>query len=311
MIIANIVGGLGNQLFQYAMARRLALNRGAELLLDSSGYRPLSQTSAASAVGHRRLLLFNFRISAREATDAEKSLLRDRYIASKFNHRIVRLVRRYWRGLFWPASHIVEQGYRFQPDALTLPDNVYLSGFWQSEKYFADVTPQIRQDLVLVDETIRISARHKVGTLKQQFGTVVSLHVRRGDLAYAYETLNEKHRVHGPPMTVDYFQRAILEFPSSCCFLVFSDTPGDVEWCRQRIRAKNIEFSDARSELWDFAAMQACDHHIISNSTFSWWAAWLNSTPGKRVIAPRQWSGADSKVEMHTNDLIPANWTTL
>jgi hypothetical protein len=309
MIIANIVGGLGNQLFQYAMARRLALSHGTELLLDSSGYR--SKPTSPASIGHRRLSLFSFRVSAREATEVEKLRLRDRYVTLKSSHRLLRLARRYSPQLFWPRSHIVEKGYRFQPNALTLPDNVYLSGFWQSEKYFTDRAAQIRQEIVLVDEAISASAQVKVQELKQRFGTVVSIHVRRGDLVYAYETLNEKHRVHGPPMSVDYFQRAMTQFPSSSCFLVFSDTPEDVEWCRDNIRAQHMEFSDASSELWDFAAMQRCDHHIISNSTFSWWGAWLNATPGRRVIAPRHWSGPDSKVEMHTDDLIPSNWIIL
>jgi hypothetical protein len=311
MIIANVVGGLGNQLFQYAMARRLALHRGVELLLDSSGYRPGSEPSGTSAVGHRRLLLFNFRVSAREATQEERSRLRDRYTTLKFSHRLVRLARRYWPRLFWPRSHIVEQGYRFQSNALTLPDNVYLSGFWQSEKYFADVAAQIRQEFVLIDETISESARLKVQSLKQQFGTVISLHVRRGDLAYAYEILQQKHRVHGPPMGVEYFERAMSEFDPSCCFLIFSDTFRDVEWCRQNIRAKHLEFSDVSSELWDFVAMSSCDHHIISNSTFGWWAAWLDDKAGRRVIAPQRWSGPESKVEMSIDDLIPASWETI
>jgi len=275
MIIANVVGGLGNQLFQYAMARRLAAHHGAELLLDSSNYRAVPDQLNVG-VGDRRVLLFNFRLCAREASDSEKSILRDRYVTSKPSHRIVRLARRYWPEVFWPRSHIVEKQYRFQPEALSFPDNIYLSGFWQSEKYFADIVPLIRQEFDLLDKSITESAKKRVGDLKQQYGIVVSLHVRRGDLAHAYEILKQKHRVHGPPMAAEYFERAISEFDPSCCFLIFSDTFRDVEWCRQNIRAKHVEFSDASSELWDFVAMSSCDHHIISNSTFSWWAAWLD-----------------------------------
>jgi hypothetical protein len=311
VIIASIVGGLGNQLFQYAMARRMAVRHGTEVLLDLSNFRTASKPSDGPILHDRRVRLFDFRIQAREASPAEISQLCDSYRGRYLVHRGVRFVRRKWPKLLWKNSHKVERGYRFQAEALSWPDDIYLTGFWQSEKYFADIAAQIRKEFVLVDEAITESARLKVQALRQKFGTVVSVHVRRGDLVYAYETLNQKHRVHGPPMSLDYFWRAMSQFQSSCCFLLFSDTPKDVEWCRQRFQANHFEFSDATSELWDFAAMQACDHHIISNSTFSWWAAWLNPTPGRRVIAPRQWSGTESKVEMHTDDLIPVSWTTL
>ncbi|MEY2518672.1 MAG: hypothetical protein QOF24_431 [Verrucomicrobiota bacterium] len=302
---------MGNQLFQYSMARRLALRHGTDVLLDSSGYKPLTSFDGLSAIGHRQLGLFDFRIVAREATEAEKSLLRDRYVTRATTHRAVRFARRYFPGLFWPASHIVEKGHRFDPGILELPDYVYLSGFWQSEKYFIDEAQQIRQDLVLRDESITEEVDGRVQALRHEFGSVISLHVRRGDLAYAYENQLKEHNVVGPPMHSQYFEEAMSRFPASACYLVFSDTSKDIEWCRQNIRATHIEFSHAESTLWDFAAMQACDHNILSNSTFSWWAAWLNPNPGRQVVAPRRWSGPAAKIEIPTDDLMPADWTLI
>lgn len=305
MIIVNIVGGLGNQLFQYAMGRRLAAQRKTQLLLDSSGY---SKPETGTHPGHRQLHLFNFRIHAREATDAEITKLRDPFITMAATDRAVRLARRIFPSLLWPKSHIVERQYRFQTDALSLPDNVYLSGFWQSEKYFADIAPMIREEFRLVNDSITDRASAMVDQVRQLYGSVVSLHVRRGDLTYAFETLRQKHLVHGPPLGLEYYNQAILRFDPACCFFVFSDSPEDIQWCKRNIRANNLKFSDATSELLDFAAMSACDHHIIANSSFSWWAAWLDSKSTRRVVAPSMWSGPEAKTEMVTDDLIPSGW---
>jgi hypothetical protein len=101
------------------------------------------------------------------------------------------------------------------------------------------------------------------------------------------------------------------EFPPDACFLVFSDTAKDIEWCRKHIHARHLEFSTAESDLWDVAAMQCCDDHIIANSTFSWWAAWLDPNASKRVVAPRVWSSPSYRVPMPTDDLLPESWRIL
>jgi Glycosyl transferase family 11 len=300
MIVTKVSGGLGNQLFQYAMARRLAINHNTEVLLDLSDYH--------SPRAHRKFLLSNFQIKAREASKEEIDSLHDLYRTKSVRDRAVRLVRRIWPSFLRRATHIVERQYRFQPEALKFPDNVYLQGFWQSEKYFTEIVPLIRQELQLRDETIANSARSAVQQLRERYGTVVSLHVRRGDLAYAHETLGQGHRVHGAPVTLEYIQQAIATLDPDSCFFIFSDTVADIQWCKQNVRAKHLEFSTAESELWDFSAMTECDHHIIANSSFSWWAAWLDTKPDRRVIAPRRWSAPEAKVEMHIDDLIPEDW---
>jgi hypothetical protein len=310
MIIASLAGGLGNQLFQYAMGRRLAVRHSTELLLDVSNYAEATPAEKAAGLA-RRVHLFNFRIHARPATEKEINAMHDRYCTKRLLHRAVRLIRRGWPGFLWRRTHIMERQYRFQSEALHFPDNIYLAGFWQSEKYFADIAPIIRDEFELVDDSIADSARGRIRELRDQYGTVVSLHVRRGDLSHAFETLGQGHLVHGPPMGVDYYERAIAEFDPSCCFFVFSDSSRDIEWCRQHLKAANLEFSNAESELWDFEAMRNCDHHIISNSTFSWWAAWLNSGPQRKVIAPRMWSGQEARTQMVTDDLIPPGWEVI
>jgi hypothetical protein len=312
MIVAFLTGGLGNQLFQYAMARCLAVRHETDLLLDTSCYgsggerRPKELEAFA-----RRLSLFQFRINARPATDNEIQRLKDDFLTSSTRARIVRVIRRGRPGFLWKASHIVERSYKFQPEALAFPDEVYLQGFWQSEKYFADIAPLIRQDLRLLDKSICESAKQAVDELKRRHGQVVSLHVRRGDLAHAHETIGKKNITHGAPISCEYIRRAMEQFCESVCFFVFSDSPKDIHWCRENIRARHIEFSNAGSELWDFMAMSLCDHNIIANSTFSWWAAWLNDRPRRRVVAPRRWSAPESPSSMPVDDLIPEDWIVL
>jgi hypothetical protein len=309
MIVALIFGGLGNQLFQYAMARRLAVRQNTDLLLDTSCYgidgdrRPKELKAFP-----RRLSLVQFRINARPATNNEIRRLKDDFLTSSPRARLVRVVRRWRPGFLWKGSHIVERSYQFQPEALSFPDQVYLQGYWQSERYFTDIAPLIRQEFLPVDESISSSAKQAVEELKNRHGQVVSLHVRRGDLAHAHETLGKKNITHGAPISCEYIKRAMEQFGDGGCFFVFSDSPKDIQWCRENIRAKHVEFSNAESELWDFMAMRFCDHHIIANSTFSWWAAWLNEQPGRRVVAPRTWSAPEARVSMPVDDLIPEDW---
>ena len=306
MIITSLAGGLGNQLFQYAMARRLAVKHRAELLLDVTNYRVATDDETAAGLA-RKVHLFDFRIKARPATANEMAQLRDPYSTRKPFHRAIRLARRVWPNFLWRESHIIERQYRFQPEALNFPGNVYLAGFWQSEKYFKDIAPLIIDELQLIDESLTIAAAAKVNELRQKYPAVVSVHVRRGDLAH-FEALGQKQRVHSPPIQPDYYRRAMSQFDSSACFFVFSDSQRDLDWCKQHIVAKNVVFSDAESELWDFTAMHFCDHNIIANSTFSWWAAWLNPNPTRRVISPARWSPPEAATQMVTDDLIPSDW---
>ena len=309
MIIVRLMGGLGNQLFQYATGRRLAEHHGTELLLDTSNYGVGGDVRPKGlAAFSRQLGLLRFRIKARIAQPEEIARLRDDYFRATTRDRVVRQIRRFWPGFLRNTNHIIERQYRFQPEALKWPDNVYLQGFWQSPKYFEDIASLIRQELHPTDAAISESAKVFVGDLKSRYSKVVSLHVRRGDLAHAFEVLGKKDEIYGAPVTMDYITRAMSQFDPDYCFLVFSDTPTDIAWCREHIRAKNIKFSTAESDSWDFAAMTLCDHHIIANSTFSWWAAWLDAKPDKRVVAPQQWSFSDAKFKMVPDDLVPTDW---
>src|ERR1043166_2966454 len=233
MIVAYLCGGLGNQMFQYAMARRLAEKHQTDLFLDTHVFAPGSiQRRPELKDFYRQLIIFKFRIKAREATPLEIKKVRDAFWRSTTRDRAVRVVRRLWPNFLWKKSHLRETQYRFQPEALCFPDNVYVQGYWQSEKYFADIAPIIRNELTLVDQSVTDSAAAAIAKLKRRYRDVVSLHVRRGDMAYAHERLGQRHITHGAPITRDYIDKAMAEFGHDVCFFVFSDTPQDIQWCR-------------------------------------------------------------------------------
>lgn len=159
--------------------------------------------------------------------------------------------------------------------------NVMLDGYWQSEKYFKAHRNEI---LELFDFTWR------------SWKGFVSFHVRRGD----YLTLTRKH----PPVTLEWMDRAMRQFPGYQ-FVFFSD---DIDWCKQTFgKRKDCSFSNNKSEVDDLAQMSWCEHHICSASTFSWWGAYLDRNPEKRIIFPNWWFTPGYQ-GLETSDIVPTEW---
>ena len=165
------------------------------------------------------------------------------------------------------------------------PD-VYFVGFWQSYKYFEHCKDSIKEIFKLP---------HVSG-----YEDYVSIHVRRGDYV--------QHAGSFPPITMDYIDKAVRKLPHIEKFIVFSD---DIKWCKENINFDgNIEFSEGRNELQDLSLMASCGHHIIANSTFSWWASYLGHNPDRIVVTPsaKTWFGPTSGVKQPVVDLLPENW---
>ena len=162
-------------------------------------------------------------------------------------------------------------------------ENMVLFGYYQSEKYFKDFEDVIREDFTFRNPT----------DIKIEPGTT-SLHVRRGD----YVNLPDFH----PLCTLDYYKEATSLFPDQK-FLVFSD---DLEWCKVNIKGENIKYSEGTSAVEDLQRMRLCDNHIIANSSFSWWGAWLGANDNKRVVAPKKWFGPDAPYD--AKDLCCEGW---
>lgn len=170
--------------------------------------------------------------------------------------------------------------------------NTYLNGYWQSEKYFEKHKGIIISELLPSSDTI-MKLSHKYPILNRNS---ISLHVRRGD----YINQQQNH----PVQPIEYYLKAMEIMGNDYDQLyIFSD---DIEWCRQNFNFKNSTYVQNDSELEDFWMMAMCKHNIIANSSFSWWAAYLNSNPDKTVVCPNLWFGPG--LNLSTVDLIPESW---
>ena len=289
MIIVKLMGGLGNQMFQYAAGRRLAHLHRAVLKLDLSWFG-----STLAVETRRRYELGAFNIQEQVASPEEAGRFREGFFLRRF-------------GFLFPfrkRRHILEQHYHFDPDILQLPDNVYLEGYWQSPKYFPDIQDIIREEFTVRSEPDggnRRMAEEIAGTES------VAIHVRRGDYVSNTATSNR----HGTcPM--EYYQTAMKTISGGVRhphFFVFSDDP---MWARENLSwiapGIVIDQNGLDKAFEDMRLMSLCKHHIIANSSFSWWGAWLSKNPEKIVIAPEQWF---QDKNMNTDDLIPTKWTRL
>lgn len=190
-------------------------------------------------------------------------------------------------GYFISSSNISPRGiysetdFKFNPQVLSLPPNTDLYGYFQDERYFKE-----ERDLIL--SLFKFKEEHENRafnfldslSLKNEVQKV-SVHIRRGDY-----TLYPDHH---PVCSKDYYQKALSRFDQEkSVFLIFSD---DIDWCKGEFLGDNFIFVDTGSPYSDLKVMSLCDHHIIANSSYSWWGAWLNLNPNKRVIAPVRWFG--------------------
>lgn len=168
--------------------------------------------------------------------------------------------------------------------------NYYLDGYWQSEKYFKDIKDTIKEDL-----SPDYSTMDKL--LKYPFidSNTVSMHIRRTD----YLTSNGYH----PIQTLEYYKKGLELIGNYDYVFIFSD---DINWCRDNLKFRNMIFMENNTDVQDLWLMSMCKNNIIANSSFSWWAAWLNNNKDKKVIAPNNWFGKN--VNINESDIIPNDW---
>jgi hypothetical protein len=251
MIICKLQGGLGNQMFQYAYTKHLALKYNINFCFDLRFYDNYQGKIK------RSLLLNEFQnlkiVSLDKIPNQSVKILTD-----DFKYK------------------------EFEPTELL---NYYLDGYWQSERYFKESESIIKNDF-LIDKPIDNSIISQ---------NTVSLHVRRTD----YVTSNDYH----PVQSIDYYKRGLDLIGDYDKVLIFSD---DINWCKENLSFNNMTFIEGNSEVEDLHLMSCCKHNIIANSTFSWWAAWLNRNVRKKVIAPKNWFGAQTNI--NTSDIIPKDW---
>jgi hypothetical protein len=287
MIIAKLLGGLGNQMFQYAFARRIAIANNAELKLDINGFVTVKVNTP------RQYELSVFNIKEKFATAEEIKYF------EKFAKQTGSLS--FFHNLFVAdQKHYVKQkGFGFNKEYLKVGGKAYLDGLWASEKYFTDIENQLRKDF-----TPKTVDDYYLSTLAEiKAVNSVSLHFRRGDYVNDPGT-NRHHGVTG----FDYYQQAmkiIEEKIKDPVYFVFSD---DIEWVKNNLKTNQqvhfIKQPDQSRSYQDLLLMSQCSHNIIANSTFSWWGAWLNQNKDKIVCSPAKWFNFDRDI----SDLLPESW---
>lgn len=189
---------------------------------------------------------------------------------------------------------VQEPYFHFSEDLFRIPDNCNLSGYYQSEKYFDHCKNDIRK-LFTFKQDITESSKSKF--LDFEYETV-GIHLRVGD----YIGLQDHHPVCEP----EYYGNAIKHFlDKNYYFLIFSD---NIEYSKNIFgESENIVYIEGNTQEVDMCMLSMCNHNIIANSSFSWWAAWLNSNPNKKVVAPKKWFGPAYYFH-NTKDLYPNNW---
>ncbi len=282
----HLSGGLGNQLFQYAAGLSLAARRGTSLSLETRKFR--KTTSDLEDPAARPLRIMDFQLPHRRiCPKGEEQGWRRRWNLS----RNLRLPAR-WLGFY------TEKSFSYDPAFERAPDGVCLRGYFQSELYFRNVACELRQAFRPLDQSVLQRIDTELASFRSPGRALVALHIRRGD----FLDLTDRDC-----MTGDAFLEAAMSTFPGARFLVFSD---DLAWCRERFASRgDVAFSPFTRVIDDFLAMARCDHNILAKSTFSWWAAWLNETPGRRVIAPYiapepSWGGGGP-------DYYPRDWTVL
>jgi hypothetical protein len=268
MILMRLAGGLGNQMFQYAAGRALSLSTGLPLVLDRRFYaRPREHHYALDA------------FALADTPVPEGDLPPD--------PKTQRLAHLIWRLSGRGPRRIREQGPGYDPAIAKITTPVWLEGYFQSERYFADHADTIRAELTPAAAPDAENARWLADIAQDP--CAVSLHVRRGD----YVRNPKFASVHGS-CTAEYYARALehvaARMDGEPVIYAFSDDP---DWVRGNLHLpaeiRVVGHNDAARNTEDLRLMSACRHHIVANSSFSWWGAWLNPRPDKIVAAPATW----------------------
>jgi len=296
MVITRLMGGLGNQMFQYAAGRALALRLNVPLKLDLSWFADMAGGTP------RAYMLHAFPIAAAEAKPEEVESVA--YCKQPFFVKLLRRPKQRSR------HYTAEPSYNYWPGFTALAAPLYLEGYWQQAQYFADIADIIRRDFAFPsfgcpeaeNQAAEIAASPKA----------VCLHIRRGDYASNPAT-NQFHGLCSPAYYEKALQTLAAKLGSSPRLFIFTD---DTAWVRENFDTQGypatvVDFPEHHVKPWhDLHLMSLGAHHVIANSSFSWWGAWLaeGKDRGGLSIAPERWFAAEDK----RNDTpVPKRWMTL
>ena len=294
MIIINLKGGLGNQMFQYALGRHLSEIHQCPLKMNLDILKLYLNNPL---ITRRKYELGCFKIIEDfEIPQTKSDLFKCQIINVLSDFFYVKKVKQ--------PKLIPEEGLSFQPKIFHQKPPLILQGYWQSELYFKSIENIIREEFTLKTP---LSQQAKELQQKIQHCNAIGIHIRRGD----YLTNPNSKKFHGV-CSMEYYQKAMdmmADKVENLTFFVFSDEP---DWVLQNFKTNYtchiIQHRADQHSYEDLFLMKACKHQIIANSTYSWWAAWLNDYPEKIVIAPQKWL-LDEIVD--TKDIIPQTWVKI
>ena len=297
MIIAKIFQGLGNQMFQYAYGFARASDLNTELKIDASYFKSYSEVTQYGYTYKRDFGLNRFNITAPEATPEEiNEVLHP--TGKTLIQKISNQYRMHWGG-YEKKFFVKEPSYEFDERLLHIANNTYTEGYFTDERYFAAYRNQLLRQF-----TLTTTPNEKSTALLQQMQqqNSVCISIRRTNFLN-----NPLHGTCGE----EYYYNAMDEIAakvSTPVFYVFSD---DNQWINTHFKPKYncVYVQHNYPDFYeDFRLMVGCKHHIIPNSTFPWWAAWLTNTPGKIVIAPKYWLNSDT---IDYSRFVPDSWIRL
>jgi hypothetical protein len=283
MVIVKIIGGLGNQMFQYAYAKALQ-QKGYDVKIDISAFETYKL--------HGGYGLDKYSIDIKVANQHEIDSFGAVGLISKIKNKL----------RIKNLKVIRESNLLFNEKYLNIDDNKYIDGYFQTEKYFSNSRDIILKQFVLKEEISEYSK-----DVKKQIANAkvsVSLHIRRGDYLNSVNA-----NIHGV-CDLDYYKKAVSVLNTKldeANYFIFSD---DIAWVKEHLKLDNgfyIDSKEKRIPHEDIYLMSLCDHNIIANSSFSWWGAWLNQNNEKLVIAPNRWF-ADEKMEINAKNIVSENW---
>lgn len=281
MKIVKILGGLGNQMFQYAFYLSL-LNKGLDAKIDTTHFKDYTLHNGFE-------LEKIFRISPNHATLSEVkkySKSHSQNFISNAKRKLLTLAKiRHKEKRYSIYDRKVYQGYK----------NKYFEGYWQNELYFKNIRNTILQNFSFKNT---INERNKAILSQINNTNSISIHIRRGDYI--------NHPFLGDICTLDYYHASIKKIKKNISKPVFYFFSDDIDFCKTHFSNSESHFIDwnkGESSYWDMYLMSQCKHNIIANSSFSWWGAWLNTNPNKIVIGPSKWNSRDNQF-----NVLPENW---
>ena len=301
MITLSLVGGLGNQMFQYAAGKALAERHGVPLALDISGFRNYAL---------RPFLLDRLQVPEAVGSSAQAERIQKpqaNFARAKWKGRIDRLLVKVGQPKLMSSPHEYrEPHFHYDPAFETLGPRTALFGYFQSERYFGSIAENLR-DWFSPREPLGSAAAAALGRIETS-RLPISVHVRRGD--YLKPGTLEYHGILDQP----YYREALARLKAGAGegaeLFVFSDDAVAAEQVLNFVpKSRLVHVRGDPERPWeDMALMARCRHHVIANSSFSWWGAWLNRSPEKVVVAPRAWFAPAELKKLSTADLYPPGW---